>query len=221
MGPVGSNQPTMNIVTRPTDSLSLHPLLKPVPELDSDSEEFTTLREDIRARGIDQPIIVDGQNRIVDGRHRWRAAKAIRIPQVPVIIRDDAELDGKFLAQMCSVDMITRIDVVYHFSSLAQNHIFEVKVPADHAAPVVASITPLWVGAWLQEREIYDMMGVEFTGHPSLTRLLLWDGFPGHPLRKDFMSLPGGQKSGLSHFPKQVPGESGQEFRPKHPGSGV
>jgi len=137
------------------------------------------------------------------------------------VIRDDAQLDGKFLAQMCSVDMITRIEVVYHFSSLAQNHIFEVKVAADHEAPVVASITPLWVGAWLQEREIYDMMGVEFTGHPSLTRLLLWDGFPGHPLRKDFMSLPGGQKSGLSQFPKQVPGETGQEFRPKRPRSGA
>ena len=130
------------------------------------------------------------------------------------VIRDDVQLDGKFLAQMCSVDMITRIDVVYHFSSLAQNHIFEVKVPADHERPVVASITPLWVGAWLQEREIYDMMGVEFTGHPSLTRLLLWDGFPGHPLRKDFLSLPGGLKPGLSQFPKQVQGQTGQEFRP-------
>jgi NADH-quinone oxidoreductase subunit C len=135
-------------------------------------------------------------------------------------IRDDAHLDGKFLAQMCSVDMITRIDVVYHFSSLAQNHIFEVKVSADHERPSVASISPLWVGAWLQEREIYDMMGVEFTGHPSLTRLLLWDGFPGHPLRKDFLSLPGGLKPGLSQFPKQVRGETGQEFRPP-PATGV
>jgi NADH-quinone oxidoreductase subunit C len=144
-----------------------------------------------------------------------RALEAMRI------IRDDAVLDGKYLAQVCSVDMITRIDVVYHFSSLAQNHIFEVKVPADHEQPVVPSITPLWIGAWLQEREIYDMMGVHFEGHPSLTRLLLWDAFPGHPLRKDFMALPGGQKAGLSHFPKQVPGESGQEFRPKHPGTGA
>ncbi len=137
------------------------------------------------------------------------------------VIRDDAVLDGKFLVQMCSVDMITRIDVVYHFSSLAQNHIFEVKVPADHERPVVPSITGLWIGAWLQEREIYDLMGVDFEGHPSLTRLLLWDAFPGHPLRKDFMALPGGQKTGLSQFPKQVPGESGQEFRPRHPGTGA
>ena len=136
------------------------------------------------------------------------------------VIRDDEQLDGKFLVQMCSVDVITRIDLVYHFSSLAQNHIFEVKVPADHELPVVASITPLWIGAVLQEREVYDLMGVVFAGHPKLTRLFLWDKFPGHPLRKDFMALPGGQKPGLSQFPKQVAGQTGGEFRPRNPGTG-
>ena len=135
-------------------------------------------------------------------------------------MRDDEQLDAKFLVQMCSVDAIDRIDVVYHFSSLAQNHIFKVKVPADHEHPEVPSITPLCIGANLQEREIYDLMGVVFTGHPELTRLFLWKEFPGHPLRKDFMGLPGGQKSGLSQFPKQVAGETGGEFRPRKPGSG-
>jgi NADH-quinone oxidoreductase subunit C len=136
------------------------------------------------------------------------------------VIRDDEQLDGKFLVQLCSVDLTTRIDLVYHFSSLAQNHIFEVKVPADHEQPRVASIVPLWQGAILQEREVYDLMGVVFDGHPELTRLFLWDKFPGHPLRKDFMSMPGGQKSGLTQFPKQVPGQTGNEFRPRDPGTG-
>lgn len=140
--------------------------------------------------------------------------------EVMQLIRDDVELDGKFLVQMCSVDMITRIDVVYHFASLAQNHIFEVKVPADHEQPEVPSISPLWKGAILQEREVYDLMGVKFPGHPELTRLFLWTSFPGHPLRKDFMAMPGGQKPGLSQFPKQVVGETGQEFRPSAPGTG-
>lgn len=135
-------------------------------------------------------------------------------------LRDDEQLDGKFLVQMCSVDMISHIDLVYHFASLAQNHIFEVKVPADHEHPEVPSISPLWSGAILQEREIYDLMGVKFPGHPELTRLFLWESFPGHPLRKDFMSMPGGRKSGLSQFPKQVAGETGQEFRPAAPGTG-
>jgi NADH-quinone oxidoreductase subunit C len=136
------------------------------------------------------------------------------------VVRDDEMLDGKFLVQMCSVDAITRIEVVYHFASLAQNHIFEVKVPADHERPEVPSIVPLWMGARLQEREVYDLMGVNFIGHESLTRLFLWDKFPGHPLRKDFMALPGGQKPGLSQFPKQVGGQTGGEFRPERPGTG-
>jgi NADH-quinone oxidoreductase subunit C len=135
-------------------------------------------------------------------------------------LRDDDALDGKYLVQMCSVDTITRIDVVYHLASLAQNHVFEVKVPADHEQPEVASVTPLWIGANLQEREVYDLMGVVFRGHPALSRLFLWDKFPGHPLRKDFMALPGGQKPGLSQFPKQVHGQTGGEFRPHEPGTG-
>lgn len=130
------------------------------------------------------------------------------------LLRDDETLDGQFLVQLCSVDMITRIDVVYHFSSLARNHIFCVKVPADHEQPEVPSVTSLWLGARLQEREVYDLMGVRFAGHQDLSRLFLWDKFPGHPLRKDFMALPGGQKPGLSQFPKQAAGQTGGEFRP-------
>jgi NADH-quinone oxidoreductase subunit C len=135
-------------------------------------------------------------------------------------VRDDETLDGKFLVELCSVDQITRIDVVYHIASLAQNHLFELKVPADHEQPQVPSVVPLWVGATLQEREVFDMMGVRFTGHPDLTRLFLWESFPGYPLRKDFMALPGGQKPGLSQFPKQISGETGGEFRPRRPGTG-
>jgi NADH-quinone oxidoreductase subunit C len=135
-------------------------------------------------------------------------------------LRDDAHLDGKFLIQLCSVDMITSIDMVYHFASLAQNHMFQVKIPCDHEKPEAPSISPLWSGAWLQEREVYDLMGVRFEGHPELTRIFLWDSFPGHPLRKDFMSMPGGLKPGLTQFPKQVAGETGNEFRPRNPGTG-
>jgi NADH-quinone oxidoreductase subunit C len=149
-------------------------------------------------------------------RDGWVELTLPRLSDAMRIIRDDAELDGKFLVQLCSVDAISHIDVVYHFASLAQNHIFEVKVRTDRDNPRVPSITPLWLGANLQEREVYDLMGVVFEGHPELTRIFLWDKFPGHPLRKDFMALPGGLKPGLSQFPKQIPGETGQEFRPQN-----
>ena len=51
----------------------------------------------------------------------------------------------------------------------------------------MASVVSVWQGADLQEREIWDLMGVRFDGHPNLKRVLLWEGFPGHPLRKDFL----------------------------------
>jgi NADH-quinone oxidoreductase subunit C len=159
----------------------------------------------------------DGVRDVTDG---WVTLEPARAYEAMAFLRDDDELDGKFLVQMCSVDAITRIDVVYHFASLAKNHIFEIKVPANHEQPVVPSIVPLWKGAWLQEREVYDLMGVRFEGHQDLKRLFLWETFPGYPLRKDFMSLPGGQKSGLSQFPKQAPGQTGGEFRPPEPGTG-
>ena len=155
-----------------------------------------------------------------EAREGWVVLEPARAFDAMAAARDDEMLDAKFLVQMCSVDLITHIEVVYHFSSLAQNHIFELKVPLDRDHPETASVTPLWLGARLQEREIYDLMGVVFTGHEGLKRLFLWDQFPGHPLRKDFMALPGGQKPGLSQFPKQVPGQTGNEFRPRRPGSG-
>jgi NADH-quinone oxidoreductase subunit C len=164
-----------------------------------------------------QATLPDAVRSVEDG---WVVLEPARMLEAMRFVRNDAQLDGKFLTQLCSVDMITRIDMVYHLSSLAQNHLFEIKVPCDHEQPVVASVSPLWSGAILQEREVYDLMGVRFEGHPDLRRLFLWDSFPGHPLRKDFMALPGGRKAGLSQFPKQVAGQTGQEFRPKHPGTG-
>jgi NADH:ubiquinone oxidoreductase subunit C len=74
-------------------------------------------------------------------------------------------------------------------------------------------VVSVWEGALLQEREGYDLLGIRFSGHPSLKRLLLWEGFPGHPLRKDFMSLPDGLRPGLRRFPKEDPEEWGGEFR--------
>ena len=56
----------------------------------------------------------------------------------------------------------------------------------DKANPVMPSLTPIWPGADFQEREVYDMMGIRFEGHPNLRRILMWEGFEGYPLRKDY-----------------------------------
>ena len=103
------------------------------------------------------------------------------------------------------------------------NHIIQIKViAADREDPAVPSLTGLYHGAHLQEREVFDLFGIRFDGHPDLRRLFLWDGFPGYPLRKDFLQMPGQIRAGLPGFPHEsaenawpVPGSVPQ--RPLHP----
>ena len=79
-----------------------------------------------------------------------------------------------------------RFDIVYNLNSLSRNHRLRVKVqiPGDDAW--VESVFPIWKAADWLERECFDMFGIEFRGHPDLRRILLYDTFEGHPLRKDY-----------------------------------
>ena len=107
------------------------------------------------------------------------------------------EFDINYLNNLTACDYLDYLEVVYHLSSLERNHLLTLKVRCydrDHA--VVPSLTPLWQGADLQEREVYDLFGVVFTGHPNLKRLVTWEGFKGHPLRKDFVMQPFPQPPG-------------------------
>ena len=79
-----------------------------------------------------------------------------------------------------------RFEVVYHLYSLPHNHRVRLKIRVDEDDPVVPSAVPLWpIADWL-EREVWDMFGVRFEGHPDLRRLLMYEEFVGHPLRKDY-----------------------------------
>lgn len=80
----------------------------------------------------------------------------------------------------------TRFVVVYHFFSTARKHRLRVVVPVPDEAPEVDSLTSLWAGANWLEREVWDMFGIRFRRHPDLKRILMYDGFEGHPLRKDY-----------------------------------
>ena len=79
-----------------------------------------------------------------------------------------------------------RFEVVYHLYSSAHNHRLRLKVPLTAADPSVDSLTDLWHSANWFEREAWDLFGVTFTGHPNLKRLLMYEEFQGHPLRKDY-----------------------------------
>lgn len=143
---------------------------------------------------------------------------AEQVVEVARFLRDDPELDCKYLNTLLGVDWLDHFDVVYVISSLAKNHTFVLKArAASHEMPVVPSVNGVWLGANLQEREVYDLMGIAFTDHPNLKRIFLWDGFPGHPLRKDFLSLPGGFRPGLQRFPFEFP--EGQRAYPELQGT--
>ena len=95
-------------------------------------------------------------------------------------------LDFDYLASVTAIDYLDRFDVVYQVRSLAHGRDFVFRVEVDRDGATVPSVTSIWRAANFQEREIYDLMGLEFSGHPNLTRILLYDEFDGHPLRKDW-----------------------------------
>ncbi|MBI4343412.1 MAG: NADH-quinone oxidoreductase subunit C [Candidatus Omnitrophica bacterium] len=79
-----------------------------------------------------------------------------------------------------------RFEVVYHFYSTAHRRRLRLKVPVSFAEPSVPSLAGLWAAANWYEREVWDMFGVVFEGHPNLKRILMYESFQGHPLRKDY-----------------------------------
>jgi NADH-quinone oxidoreductase subunit C len=92
------------------------------------------------------------------------------------------------LVDLCGVDRPgrePRFEVVYHLMNPAAKRRLRLKVAAGEETPV-PSVAAVWRAAEACEREVWDLFGVRFDGHPELTRILLWEGFAGHPLRKDF-----------------------------------
>jgi NADH-quinone oxidoreductase subunit C len=132
----------------------------------------------------------------------WVEVAPDRVEEALRWLHDSEQLDAKQLSNLTSVDRHDRFEVVYHLQSLDLNHQIAVKaIVTDHDDPVLPSAYPVYKGALLQEREVFDLMGIRFVGHPDLRRLLLWEGFPGHPLRKDWMGMVEGKTSGLKRFP--------------------
>jgi NADH-quinone oxidoreductase subunit C len=131
--------------------------------------------------------------------------KGESIVEVALFLRDDPEWDCKYLNNLCGVDWLDYFEVVYNISSMVKNTMVTLKARTDRVPGVLPSVTGVWQGANLQEREAFDLMGIGFSGHPSLKRIFLWEGFPGHPLRKDYLAMPGGYKPGLQRFPYEFP----------------
>ncbi len=118
---------------------------------------------------------------------------AARIVEVCRLAKQDPALELDFLEDLTAVDWPKRnvIEVVYHLFSYRHRHGIVLKVEADRAAPRVPSVEGVWKAANWFEREVYDLFGVEFAGHPDLRRIMLPDDWVGHPLRKDYQEAGG------------------------------
>ena len=114
------------------------------------------------------------------------------LPEVALVLRDDPACDFALLADITGLDFPERpkrFRIVYHLASLTQKTRLRLATSVADGEPV-PSLVPVWVGADWFEREIFDLFGVTFTGHPDLRRILMPDDWIGYPLRRDY-PLPG------------------------------
>jgi len=143
------------------------------------------------------PILERLQQRFGDrirSTHDFRGDATATVDPAAIVaicdwLRSEPGLELDILMDLTAVDYLQRrprFEVVYHLYSLKHRHRLRLKVPADGEAPEVPSLTGLWRGANWYEREVYDLFGIRFSGHPDLRRILLYPEFVGHPLRKDY-----------------------------------
>jgi NADH-quinone oxidoreductase subunit C len=130
-------------------------------------------------------------------------------------LRDDPRCAMEMMIDLTAVDHLPRaprFEVVVHLKSIARGHRLRVKIPVEEQAAQVDSIHALWVAADWYERECHEMYGIAFQGHPNLKPLLLYDGFQGHPLRKDY---PKGRQQPLVPMrPVRERYDYGERFEP-------
>jgi NADH-quinone oxidoreductase subunit C len=127
-------------------------------------------------------------------------------------LRDDPACSFDFLTDLAGLDRLKlkqkpRFEVVLHLYSQKHNARFRLKTrPDNNREPVIDSVVDLYPAANWPEREVYDMFGIRFTGHPNLTRILMYEEFEGHPLRKDYPVNKRQPRVAMRDIPDDRPG---------------
>ena len=114
--------------------------------------------------------------------------ESVQLLSVCRFLRD--QLGFHLLSSISGVDMLDHLETVYHVYSLSRKQLLQFRVRIDPQKPELDSIVSVWPGANWLEREIYDLFGIRFHGHPDLRRILLDDDFEGYPLLKHFQAMP-------------------------------
>ena len=125
---------------------------------------------------------------ITESNDRFILVEKEVIPDIISYLKTDSDLDFNFLNYITAVDYLDYFEVIYQLTSMQRNHSIVIKTRCiGRENPSVPSIVNLYSTANVQEREIYDLMGIRFEGHPNMTRMFLWEGFEGYPQRKDYL----------------------------------
>lgn len=125
---------------------------------------------------------------LVDSSNLAITIKSEYLIEVVAFLKNSPDDAYDFLDDITSVDYLDFFEIIYRFTSIQYNRSLVLKTRClDRENPEVPSLIGLWKGADFLEREIYDLMGISFKGHPNMKRIFLWEGFKGHPLRKDYL----------------------------------
>ena len=141
------------------------------------------IKKDIEGQIPGAQIAVEGTPKpglLISKEHWFEAAK---------FLKEDSDYACDYLSCVTGVDYKEHLEVVYHLYSIEKKEgPIAIKVRTDRTESRIPSVTPLWRSAEYQEREAYDLVGVQFEGHPDLRRILMWDTFKHYPLRKDYVA---------------------------------
>ena len=125
---------------------------------------------------------------IIESSQDSLVVKSESLLEITTFLKTTPGLDFDYLTSITAIDYYDYFEVIYQLTSIKHNHSLVVKTQCyGRDNPTVPSVVSLWRGADFQEREIYDLMGISFDGHPNLKRIFLWEGFQGHPLRRDYL----------------------------------
>ena len=157
---------------------------KPSPNQPKLDRAVQLLKELVAEDAVEEaslnPFNDDMPTLVIRGEHWPKAAETLR---------DHPEFGFRYLRNVAGVDYETHMEVVYHLLNMDSGDTYCVKVRTNRDHPSVPSVVSVWVTADWQEREIYDLLGIAFPGHPDLRRIMLPDDWVGHPLRKDYVPL--------------------------------
>ena len=137
------------------------------------------VKQDIESKIANVTVTIEGASLIVP-KECWF--------EVAQFLKNDSEYSLDYLSSVTGVDYVQHCEAVYHLYSIAKKEgSLSIKVRTERDKGHIPSVTPIWRSAEFQEREAYDLVGIYFDGHPDLRRILMWDEFQFHPLRKDYV----------------------------------